>query len=67
MEKFMLNEVIQTHKDKGHMFLSHMWKIDPNTNASICIHRHTQAHTHTCTHTHICVKQVSNIGIVRGD
>jgi hypothetical protein len=51
----MLNEVIQTHKDKGHMFLSHMWKIDPNTNASICIHRHTQAHTHTHAHTHTYV------------
>jgi N-acetylmuramoyl-L-alanine amidase CwlA len=31
-EDIMLSEVRQFQKDKGYMFFSHMWKIDPKIN-----------------------------------
>jgi hypothetical protein len=35
----MLSEVTQFYKGKDHIS-SHMWKIDPNTNANITIYTH---------------------------
>jgi hypothetical protein len=41
----MLSDVSQVKKDTGHMFISHMWKIDPNDKFI-----HKNRHDHIQTH-----------------
>jgi hypothetical protein len=45
LEDIMLSKVSQAQKGKGHIFFSHMWKIDPKDK-----HIHKNKHDHLQTH-----------------
>jgi hypothetical protein len=56
-----------SERQRSHVFVSYVEDRSKYKCKHLYTQTHTSTHTHTCTHTHICVKQVSNIGIVRGD